>query len=59
MSCQKLKYHSLSLSLSLSQTIDFELRKLEAQQASEHVNLLLSFMPNSFLVSGGACIPIT
>lgn len=35
------------------QTIEFELRKLEASQATEHVKLLLSFMPNSFLVGGG------
>ena len=35
------------------QTIDFELRKLDAQQATEHINLLKSFMPNTFLISGG------
>ena len=35
------------------QTIEFELRKLDAQQAAEQINLLKSFMPNSFLVSGG------
>ncbi|XP_064382819.1 dynactin subunit 1-like isoform X2 [Halichondria panicea] len=34
-------------------TIDFELRKLDAQQAAEHIDLLNSFMPNLFLVSGG------
>ena len=35
------------------QTIDFELRKMEAQQAAEMVNVLKAFMPNTFLVSGG------
>lgn len=39
--------------LSPPQTIDFELRKLDAQQAAEHINLLKSFMPNTFLISGG------
>ena len=41
------------LFVSLFQTIDFELRKLDAQQASEQINLLKSFMPSSFLISGG------
>lgn len=36
-----------------SRTIEFELRKLEAQQSMEHIELLKSFMPNSFLTSGG------
>ena len=35
------------------QTIEFELRKLEAQQSMEHIDLLKSFMPNSFLTLGG------
>ena len=35
------------------QTVEFELRKLEAQQALQQVALLKTFMPNSFLVSGG------
>jgi hypothetical protein len=39
------------------QTIDFELRKLDAQQSAEHINLLKSFMPNTFLISGGE--PVT
>ena len=39
--------------LFLQQTIEFELRKLDAQQAAEQINLLKSFMPNSFLISGG------
>ena len=39
--------------LPLLQTIEFELRKLEAQQALEHINYLKSFMPNSFLATGG------
>ena len=37
----------------LWQTLEFELRKLEAQQALQQVDLLKTFMPNSFLVSGG------
>lgn len=37
----------------LCQTLEFELRKLEAQQALQQVDLLKTFMPNSFLVSGG------
>ena len=37
----------------LLQTIEFELRKLDAQQATEQINHLKSFMPNSFLISGG------
>lgn len=37
----------------LFQTVEFELRKLEAQQALQQVDLLKTFMPNSFLVSGG------
>lgn len=51
--------HSLSRQLQAttmkahSRTIEFELRKLEAQQASEHIKLLKSFMPNSFLAGGG------
>jgi dynactin 1 len=36
-----------------SRTVEFELRKLEAQQALQQVDLLKTFMPNSFLVSGG------
>ena len=36
------------------QTVEFELRKLEAQQALQQVDLLKTFMPNSFLVSGGS-----
>ncbi len=41
-------YNSLLL-----QTIDFELRKLDAQQAAEQINLLKAFMPSSFLIGGG------
>lgn len=33
--------------------MEFELRKLEAQQALQLVDLFKTFMPNSFLVSGG------
>ncbi|XP_003384705.1 PREDICTED: dynactin subunit 1-like [Amphimedon queenslandica] len=36
-----------------SRTIDYELRKLESQQSSEIINYFKSFLPNSFLVSGG------
>nr|WAW84814.1 dynactin 1 [Halisarca dujardinii] len=52
-------FHSLSRQLQAttikahSRTIEFELRKLEAQQAAEHIKLLKSFMPNSFLAGGG------
>lgn len=51
-----LHVHGTDMSLSREyslQTIDFELRKLDAQQAAENINLLKSFMPNTFLVSGG------
>ena len=48
---------SMIVCLFPSQTIDFELRKLDAQQAAEHINLLKSFMPNTFLISGGK--PVT
>ena len=41
------------------QTIDFELRKLDAQQSAEHINLLNSFMPNSFFGSGGKFVDYT
>ena len=47
---------SLIVYLSPPQTIDFELRKLDAQQAAEHINLLKSFMPNTFLISGGKSV---
>lgn len=43
----------LLLEVSRVQTIDFELRKLDAQQAREHISLLNSFMPNTFFVGGG------
>ena len=35
------------------QTIDMELRKLEVLQATSHVKMLLSFMPDAFLGRGG------
>jgi dynactin 1 len=35
------------------QTIDYELRKLEAQQSAEIIDHLKSFIPNSFVISGG------
>ena len=47
---------SMIVYLSPPQTIDFELRKLDAQQAAEHINLLKSFMPNTFLISGGKSV---
>ena len=37
------------------QTMEFELRKFEAQQAAEEIKLLKSFLPNSFLAIGGVC----
>ncbi|ESP00448.1 hypothetical protein LOTGIDRAFT_225833 [Lottia gigantea] len=36
-----------------AKTIDMELRKLEVQQANAHVQMLLSFMPDTFLNRGG------
>ncbi|XP_041476315.1 dynactin subunit 1-like isoform X2 [Lytechinus variegatus] len=36
-----------------SKTIEVELRKLEVNQANEHIRLLTSFMPDSFLRRGG------
>ncbi|XP_071090432.1 dynactin subunit 1-like isoform X3 [Haliotis cracherodii] len=39
--------------LSYQKTIDMELRKLEVQQANSHVQMLLSFMPDSFINRGG------
>ncbi|XP_041368819.1 dynactin subunit 1-like isoform X2 [Gigantopelta aegis] len=36
-----------------AKTIDMELRKLEVQQVTAHVQLLLSFMPDSFMKRGG------
>ncbi|XP_046576872.1 dynactin subunit 1-like isoform X2 [Haliotis rubra] len=39
--------------LSYQKTIDMELRKLEVHQANSHVQMLLSFMPDSFINRGG------
>ncbi|XP_063963670.1 dynactin subunit 1-like isoform X1 [Lytechinus pictus] len=36
-----------------SKTIEVELRKLDVNQANEHIRLLTSFMPDSFLRRGG------
>ncbi|XP_076437452.1 dynactin subunit 1-like isoform X2 [Babylonia areolata] len=36
-----------------AKTIDMELRKLEVLQATSHVKMLLSFMPDAFLNRGG------
>ncbi|XP_076460999.1 dynactin subunit 1-like isoform X2 [Babylonia areolata] len=36
-----------------AKTIDMELRKLEVLQATSHVKMLLSFMPDTFLGRGG------
>ncbi|XP_067656587.1 dynactin subunit 1-like isoform X2 [Haliotis asinina] len=36
-----------------AKTIDMELRKLEVHQANSHVQMLLSFMPDSFINRGG------
>jgi dynactin 1 len=32
-----------------------ELRKLDVQQANQHVKILSSFMPDSFMRRGGDC----
>ena len=50
----------LLTSLPSPQTMEFELRKFEAQQAAEEIKLLKSFLPNSFLAIGGVCaVPST
>ncbi|XP_025093203.1 dynactin subunit 1-like isoform X2 [Pomacea canaliculata] len=36
-----------------AKTIDMELRRLEVQQATSHIKMLLSFMPEAFLGRGG------
>jgi len=36
-----------------TKTIDLELRKLEVQQALQHVNYLCNYMPDSFMARGG------
>ncbi|XP_046459759.1 dynactin subunit 1-like [Daphnia pulex] len=36
-----------------SKTIDLELRKLDVQQALQHVSYLCTYMPDSFMARGG------
>ncbi|XP_014675205.1 PREDICTED: dynactin subunit 1-like [Priapulus caudatus] len=36
-----------------SKAIDMELRKLEVRQANEHIQMLCSFMPDTFMARGG------
>ena len=43
----------------LLQAIDSELRKLDVEQANQHVTYLCSFMPNSFMRRGGTSDVIT
>lgn len=38
-----------------TKTIDLELRKLDVQQALQHVSYLCNYMPDSFMARGGAC----
>ncbi|XP_064631573.1 dynactin subunit 1-like isoform X2 [Lineus longissimus] len=38
-----------------AKAIDMELRKLDVQQANQHVKILSSFMPDSFMRRGGDC----
>ena len=46
--------HSVVYSVFFSkQAIDMELRKLDVTQANQHVKLLCTFMPDSFLRRGG------
>ena len=39
-----------------TKTIDLELRKLDVQQALQHVQYLCTYMPDSFMARGGSCI---
>ena len=38
-----------------ARAIDLELRHMEVQQAQQHVQYLVAFMPDSFLNRGGKC----
>lgn len=38
-----------------SRAIDLELRRMETQEAQQHIQYLLAYMPDSFLSIGGKC----
>ena len=46
-------YHNVHVTLPLFQSVDVEMRKFEVEQANEHIKMLNSFMPDSFLKRGG------
>jgi dynactin 1 len=40
-----------------TKAIDLELRRIDVQQANQHVHFLVSFMPDSFLARGSELFP--